>query len=616
MQLLAPIQGLRLGHTLVLTMAWMLGIRAAFLLQSGVWPETPRLLISDVAGALVLTGLLMIARTPLLRVILILAIGSLLMVAGMHLSAHATFPRLSMFSKGADPVFLSSSVFNLHLLMLPVYIGLTWLLVRTYRWLVPTPPHHNVIALGIILGTVAVYLIASHSLTTARNNFLVSFIGQVPGIVAAPAGRLIGVQVAEDAQLESDSNYFHAKLASPEVERPPNVLLIMVEGLSAGYFPSISEYHELTPGIVLPELEKKLETSGFRLYRNTLSMERQTDRGTFAILCGQYPDFQRLSTKVADVAAEQALPLCMPEVLRNAGYYTAYWQAAPLEYMSKDRFMPRVGFIDATGADAFGSGNNEPTGWGPSDPRYFENVGQRLQALDKNEAPWLVTLLNVGTHHPFDVGDSDNDLTDDIDDPLPTAPQKDRRMAMKVMAQTLVGFLEELEQTGVLDNTLVILTSDESGGFVRQDQESFPLNGNTGVLAVRPPVPADLEHYVDRDRIVAQLDIPATILDVTGAGLTNVEMTGRSLLATEDTTSRELMLADTYIGMKYFLRESGEMLACTESLIQCQTWEFEPGRLFGTLTPTEKSPFLTLEQRLSLFNQAAELPPGPAANGK
>lgn len=605
----------RLGQTLVLAFVWLLLVRTALILHSGVLPEIGRMLLSDLAGAAILTGLLTLARTFLLRCLLVIGLSGLMMTAAMHLAAHGTYPRLSMVAKSADPVFLASSVLSPHLLLLPLYIGLAWLLLRAYRWLVPDPPRRNSPAALLVVATTLVYLAASHSLTTSRNNVVASMLAQIPGAALAPAGSQIGREVAKNATSDADDDYFQADLANPDVDDPPNILLIMVEGLSAGYFPSISEYHRLTPAISLPKLEAALDQKGFRLYRNVLSMERQTDRGTFAILCGQYPDFQRLSTKLEDVADGEAFPVCMPELLRAHGYTTAYWQAAPLEYMSKDRFMPRAGFTRVTGADAFDEGGVAPEGWGPPDPVYFADVAQRLRELDQNESRWLVTLLNVGTHHPFNTGgEIAADTTEGSNEasPLPTDPQKARRNAMSVMEDELIGFLDTMEQAGVLDNTLVILTSDESGGFVRQGQDFFPLNGNTGVLAVRPPQPEDLQDYADRDRIVAQLDIPLTILDATGAAEPGAPMTGRSLLSHDDDVERELMLADTYTGMKFFLRESGSLLACTESLVRCQTWQFTPGRLFGSLSPSDKEPFLTLEQRLHLFDESAKLPQGPS----
>jgi hypothetical protein len=120
MSVYRALQDQRLGLTVLLAFAWLLSVRFCFYLQSGVWPETGLLLLSDVAGAITVAGLLMLARAFWMRAILVIALGCLMTVSAMHLAAHGTYPRLSMISKGADPVFLASSVFNTQLLMLPL----------------------------------------------------------------------------------------------------------------------------------------------------------------------------------------------------------------------------------------------------------------------------------------------------------------------------------------------------------------------------------------------------------------------------------------------------------------------------------------------------------------
>ncbi|CAN0601461.1 unnamed protein product, partial [Ectocarpus sp. 12 AP-2014] len=230
------------------------------------------------------------------------------------------------------------------------------------------------------------------------------------------------------------------------------------EGLSGGYFPSISQYHDLQPTVVLEHLEDTLANKGFRLYRNTLSMERQTDRGTFAILCGRYPDFRRPSRKMLDVVEERTSPDCLPSKLKDHGYHTAYWQAAPIEYMKKDEFMPKAGFVDVTGAERFVSAEKDTAeGWGPPDPVYFRDVTGRLTELNRDTSPWFVTLLNVGTHHPFDIGEeAEQDTGTEAGEALMESaeaaliePQRARRAAMKVMEKTLGEFLDRLEAEGI-----------------------------------------------------------------------------------------------------------------------------------------------------------------------
>lgn len=597
----------QMGLSFGLALAWLLILRVSFILTSGVWPTWPAALFADIAGAVILAVLLNLAAHWLPRTLLVVALGLFSFSAGMHLGAHGTLPKIALVSKSADPVFLSSSLFNAHLLLLPLYLGFAWLLARLHRASVTLPTRHwrwQLLAVPLVM---AGYSLSLPSLTTPANNIVASFLTQIPASAVAPATSNVGEALAASEPPDGD-RFFDQQARGDAVSNPPNVLLIMIEGLSAGYFPDVSGYHGLEPVISLKGFERTLDEMGFRLYRNVVSMERQTDRGSFALLCGQYPDFQRISTKMRDVAEERAFPLCMPEILKNRGYHTAYWQAAPLAYMYKDEFMPRAGFADATGAETFGS-EEEIEGWGPPDPEYFAGIGERLRSLHQSSRPWMVTLLNVGTHHPFDTGEEKPgaDSTEEAALRAAAEPQQARRKAMNVMADSLTELLETLSADGVLDNTLVILTSDESGGFVREDQASTPLNNNMGMLAIRPPRGDSLDRYADRNRLVVQLDIPLTIVDVAGAASEATTMTGRSLLVTRGSEDRELLLADIYTGMKYFLRESGQLLACTESLLRCNTWSFEPDRLFGSLTPSAIEPFIPLEDRLALFGMAATI---------
>ncbi|MBS8241550.1 hypothetical protein DYI22_13710 [Marinobacter lipolyticus] len=602
--------------TFLLALGWLLLVRAGVILQSGVWPSPVGTIGGDLAGAFILAVLLTITRGPF-RVALVVLLGCAAYVAGMHLTAHGTLFQLAFAGKGMDPTFITGSLVNVYLFLLPLYLFLAWALHRAHRALVPQPPRGFTALTGCAVAVVAIYSLSFPSLTTPANNVVASVFAQIPGAILYPVGTVIGDEAVEaDASLEARTNFFHQQITSRPSDSSPNVLLIMIEGMSGGYFPSISRYHNLTPTVVLEQLEATLLAQGFRLYQNTLSLERQTDRGTFAILCGRYPDFRRPSNKMADVAEERATPECLPKKLRENGYHTAYWQAAPIEYMQKDQFMPKAGFMDVTGAERFDH-ENAADGWGPPDPIYFDDVEKRLRALDQQTSPWFVTLLNVGTHHPFEIGEeAEQEIearqSEPLEDPLEAAlpqPQQARRNAMNVMETTLSAFLENLNADGILDNTLVIVTSDESGGFVREDHETLPLNSNLGVLAVRPPNPQSLNHYAPATAITAQLDIPMTILDAAGHGDQAGKMVGRSLLVTNDRKRRDIMLADTYTGLKYFLRESGQLLSCTEMLTRCTSWSFDPKRVFGTFQETDEPPFLSLEERMALFENTTQADP-------
>lgn len=601
--------------TLLLAFGWLVAVRASYILQSGVWPDIVAMIASDLTGAFLLAVLLCVSAGSV-RAILIVALGCAAFVAGMHLTVHGTLFQLSLIGKGVDPTFVTGSLINVHSLWLPVYIFLAWLLHRLHRRIGAEKRVAGGAGLVVLAVLVTiVYGVSFQSLTTPANNLVASFFSQIPGAIIGPARTSLtpdNEPAKAPEEPREDTSFFQHQVAAPTVDEQPNVLLIMIEGMSGGYFPSLSRYHNLDPTVELESLEANLLSHGFRVYRNALSMERQTDRGTFAILCGEYPDFRRQSRKMIDVAEDRVVVDCMPGRLRERGYRTAYWQAAPLDYMQKGEFMPRVGFSDVTGAEVFSGPEREVEGWGPPDPAYFDNIAKRIRALDSKPSPWLVTLLNVGTHHPFNTGEESEEQESDGElsaEDITPKPQQARRKAMKTMEESLNRFLDGLASDGILEDTLVIITSDESGGFIRKDHESLPLNSNVGALAVRPPDRDSLERYADRDQIVAQIDIPPTILDVTGLSKKAGDMIGRSLLVSQQDHQRDLLLADTYTGLKYFLRESGQLLSCSELMTNCSTWRFEPERLFGSLEQTDAEPFLTFEERTALFNRAAFMKP-------
>lgn len=593
-------------RTVLIAFTWLLLMRGVLILHSGVLPNPLWMLASDVVGALLLAVLLTVTKHRVWRAILVILLGLAYFAAGQHLASHGTIFRIAHILLALDPVFLGSSVVNPALWLLPGYLLLAWLLHRAHRRWVATPAWPGRVVWVVMALAVALHVAVTSSLTMPANSVVVSALAQGPvAIVRA------GLANHDDDEVDGESPalpeaYFHRAVAGGEPARGVNVLVIMVEGLSSGYLPGVSDLHNLTPVVSLASLEADLDRRGFRIYRNVLSMQRQTNRGSYALLCGDYPRVGTDTPKMTEIAEGAEPPLCLPHVLADLGYRTTYLQAAPLQYMGKSEFMPRVGFQNVHGAASFAGDENTPEeGWGPPDSVFFPAVAKRLVEDSAKDQPWFTVMLNVGTHHPFPSETESEDTGADLSF-LPEARQDDRRAAMHRMERALKAFLTTLEDEGLLSNTLVVITSDESGGFLYKGEEGFLLDGNMGMLAVRPPDHIPLDRIAGAHELVAQLDVPLTVLDLLGAPEAAPGMIGRSLLVADD-APRALMLGDTYAGRTYFVRESGSLLACGEALVNCDNWRFIPGRLFGSLQPSDKDIFLTLAQRRALTERAAQI---------
>lgn len=607
-------------------------LRGLTVLQTGVMPSLPIAGLADLATAGFLVLLAPLLRPWALR---LPAVGLIVLgyyAGGEHITTHGTLFRVAHLHHLLDAVFIASSVEGESKGWLGIYV-LAGLPLLKLLGGAPPPASQALARLGLCLVLLAGYGIAIDSLTRPANNVVLGSIAQVPGALLGmrtptpvPGDRQTATQtptgerpalVREEGDEETGEFFEHEESDTAAVE-PDNVLLILIEGLSAAYLPEIARYHGLEPAIRLPGLERALRSRGFLVYRNVLSLQRQTNRGTYALLCGDYPRITTVTAKMSEIASEERPVACLPALLAAAGYRTAYIQAAPLEFMQKDRFMAQAGFQTVIGLGASGEereaaaardGKTVPEGWGPTDDRFFPAALVELRRLAEPPGPWFATLLNVGTHHPFTAqGGSDRERDEAGMLPTPESRQAIRNRAFERMAGALEELLDALERDGLLADTAIFIASDESGALLRPDREPGLLDGNFGMLAVRLPKGRTRDRLANRDIIAAQIDVPVTIADLVGLP-DRGRMVGRSLLKQRSDEPRHLVFGDTYAGRTFFLRSSGELISCDETLLRCQSWRFDPDRLVGSLEPSEAEPFLDLAARQRLAEATSRIRP-------
>lgn len=345
-----------------------------------------------------------------------------------------------------------------------------------------------------------------------------------------------------------------------------NVLLVVVEGVHGAYLPQVAaDNNEALP--VSMSLSEAWAQQGL-LVPDFLVHVRQTNRGLYAMLCGDYPRLDGGHPKSMQILnADEAAGACLPAMLARAGYNTSYMQAADLQFMSKDLVMPQLGFEQVTGEEGYpdrGAESGTGFSWGPDDDAFFQQSIPRLQALQAQGQPYFATLLTVGTHYPYGV----------------TAQQieehGDPRAAAVAAADAAVDhFLQQLQARGLLEDTLVIVTNDESHGI-----PGHWLGKNWGLLFALAP---DLQSSISTE-IFSSIDIPNSILDYLGLYPQQRTHLGRSLFRQHD-QRRAIMLGGDTLKM---LDADGLVHSCTNRVArdgsnladECVTMKSESGRLF------------------------------------
>ncbi|MGI6637721.1 MAG: LTA synthase family protein [Desulfobulbus sp.] len=240
------------------------------------------------------------------------------------------------------------------------------------------------------------------------------------------------------------------------LERPGrarNVLIIILEGIPGLYIPEMRQVMGLRGDAeTMPQLAASTQQA--MLIPDFVVHSHQTIRGLYSLICG---DFSKLSWGTPKAFELQAFPDraqdCLPAQLKKHGWSTHYLQAAGLGFMSKDRFMPLAGFEHVHGQEWFTETNPFPFEWGVVDSVFFRGARRYIQKLEQRDSPWMLTLLTVATHQPYGV-------TDAIAARYPSR----KAAAVALLDDAVATFLKNLHQDGVLKDTLVIITSDESHG--------------------------------------------------------------------------------------------------------------------------------------------------------
>ena len=485
-----------------------------------------------------------------------------------HIRELGSMARLTYAGYLADPTFLLGSG-------LAFSHPITWFLVLLVScavvWVFPQSPRFR----KFWLWTLVAAIIIGASAVMPHDRQLSEW--RQTNVVAAQAGRLVAAAGGQSTPAEALHRSVRADLGGESIihssPRATNVLLIILEGVSGAYLPSLRDRHDESCRITMPHLDRIAE-SGLS-WSTFISHQRQTNRGEYALLCGDYPKLDGGEPKMTELSGAGRLD-CLPAVLREFGYATAYLQAAPMSYMMKDQFMPQAGFEIAAG-DSFFENPYRRNHWGVDDLTFFEQSLGMLGQLRREDHPWFLTLLTVGTHHPFNVP---QDFQSDYE-------RGSDGWAMDYLDRAVGFFIQEIKDLGILADTLVLITSDESREKKQgASDEASMLSQSWGFLIALTP--AGDSGVVDEPFM--QLDVPISVLDYLDLSDPANRLGGRSVFRKYETT-RGLFWGNTYLDLVAGLSSTGELAICDVDFHNCRgarlagTSLFAPGIELSSLDP-------------------------------
>ena len=281
-------------------------------------------------------------------------------------------------------------------------------------------------------------------------------------------------------------------------KKAKNLLIIALEGIPGIYHP------EIRAAIPAPPAEISMDklaaaTPDAMLIPDFVAHSHQTIRGQYAMLCGDFSKQSWDTPKAYELQNNrERARQCLPARLAAAGFTTHYLQGADLNFMGKDWVMPMLGFQRVHGKEWFKEKNPFPFQWGAVDEVFFRGAASYIAELQaKSQAsdqPWMLMLFTVGTHQPYAVPDS------------LVARYPNRKLAsVALLDKAVADFIKTLRKRGVLDNTLVLVTSDESHGSELADWIS---SWGLGIVLAPGDKPPRL-----KEGGYGLLDVEASVLD-------------------------------------------------------------------------------------------------------
>ena len=344
-------------------------------------------------------------------------------------------------------------------------------------------------------------------------------------------------------------------------KRAKNVLLLVFERLSAGYTTQGQEAQGIDYSLRLPGLSELSQEHLF--FPNFFSHQAQSNRGLYSLLAGELPHLRTQTSKMTEVTSgTRRRQAFLPAALAAQGYRTVFVEATPLHFMGMGQFMHQVGFDEAQDSSQVRNPRIRG-GWGVDDGSLLQHTAEVIGDLERDAKPWFVTMFTAGTHHPYIVPD-----------PEFRKGEEDFERSFHYLDQVLKEFLADLGRRGVLEDTLVLITCDESAGLPASYEEPTErLDKNWGFLLALTP-----EGWQGQDTApYGQADLALSILDYLGlegeAQTFGGGFSGRSVFP------RDFYLGNTYTRQLAVYSKTGTLAVFDERLDLVSSRAYDPRAL-------------------------------------
>ena len=392
-----------------------------------------------------------------------------------------------------------------HDLLLRAFLGITILggalrFDRRYPWRWNLRPRAAALTVALGLGVYGVSLPRGASFPGRHALALEPVTGTVAASFARPS--------------DPDTLYFAPVVKGTRLTSPPNLLVIFLESTRRDVIPP---YGPPESASVAPFLASVADQAV--VVENAYVTTSHTSKALVGTLCGLHPHPRMAVTEPFHLPAR-----CLPELLRAAGYRTAFFQSALGSFEDRRKLVTRMGFEHVLTQEDLATANFSTVGYVAMDERAM--VDPIVSFVRDSSAPYFAVALTSVPHHPYETPG-----------PVPSQATEGSEIAYATAIHHVDAFIAELfdrlKAIPGWEDTVVMVLADHGEAFgdhQRRQHDAVPYEEVVAVpwlllgrpLASRPRSITGLRSH---------LDLVPTALELAGVEWTGT-LPGRSLLST------------------------------------------------------------------------------------
>ena len=306
-----------------------------------------------------------------------------------------------------------------------------------------------------------------------------------------------------------------------------------------------------------------LSTNGliFENYYGTYGSN--TTNGEYTFCMGNYPDMSRSKAAASFFASQKNyLPFCLGNEFLEQGYQTWAYHNYSGEYYSRRDTHPNMGYTFQSAGD----GLDIEINWPSSD---LEMMEASMDDYLSSDQPFHAYYMTFSGHYQYDWNNPMSLKNKAMAENLPYSEAVQAYIACNnELEQALTYLLGRLEEAGVADKTVIILTNDHYPYGLTIDQfselageeidETFEKYRNSFICYIPGMEPTTIDTYC------STVDVLPTILNLFGLPYDSRLLAGRDILSPQ-AYDMAVLSDQSFVTENYgFDAATGEVVVFTE----------------------------------------------------